>query len=140
MEIYYEVSGSGAVCHTINPRLAPEQIVYLVTHAEDKCLFMDLTFVPLIEKLADQLPKVKGFVIMTDEVHMPKTALPNVICYETLVASADDDYQKIINCRRLRNKKRESRSDHTANSPFEYSLLQPLEEHAEAFKGTTFRN
>ena len=59
---------------------------------------------------------------------------------EIMVASADDDYQKIINCRQLRNKKRESCPDHTANSPFKYSLLQPLEDHAEAFKGTTFRN
>jgi fatty-acyl-CoA synthase len=54
---------------------------------------MDLTFVPFVEKLVDQLPTVKGFVIMTDEAHMPETALPNVICYETLMASADDNYQ-----------------------------------------------
>jgi len=93
VEIYYGVSGMGAVCHTINPRLFPEQIVFIVNHAEDKYIFMDLTFVPLIEKLVGQLPEVKGFVIMSDEAHMPETALPNVICYETLVASADDDYQ-----------------------------------------------
>ncbi len=71
VEIYYGVSGMGAVCHTINPRLFPEQIVFIVNHAEDKYIFMDLTFVPLIEKLVDQLPEVKGFVIMTDEAHMP---------------------------------------------------------------------
>jgi len=93
VEIYYGVSGMGAVCHTINPRLFPEQIVFIVNHAEDKYIFMDLTFVPLIEKLVGQFPEVKGFVIMSDEAHMPETALPNVICYETLVASADDDYQ-----------------------------------------------
>jgi fatty-acyl-CoA synthase len=93
VEIYYGVSGMGAVCHTINPRLFPEQIVYIVNHAEDKYIFVDLTFVPLIEKLVGQLPGVKGFVIMTDEAHMPETTLPNVICYETLMASADDDYQ-----------------------------------------------
>jgi fatty-acyl-CoA synthase len=93
VEIYYGVSGMGAVCHTINPRLFPEQIIYIINHAEDKYIFIDLTFVPLIEKLADQLPKVKGFVIMTDEAHMPETGLPNVICYEALVASADDDYR-----------------------------------------------
>ena len=92
LEIYYGVSGMGAVCHTINPRLFAEQIIYIINHAEDKYIFIDLTFVPLIEKLADQLPKVKGFVIMTDEAHMPETGLPNVICYETLMASADDDY------------------------------------------------
>ena len=93
VEIYYGVSGMGAVCHTINPRLFPEQIVYIVNHAEDRYIFMDLTFVPLIEKLADKFPKVEGFVIMTDEAHMPETTMPNVICYETLMASADDDYQ-----------------------------------------------
>jgi acyl-CoA synthetase (AMP-forming)/AMP-acid ligase II len=93
VEVYYGVSGMGAVCHTINPRLFPEQIIYIVNHAEDKYIFMDLTFVPLIEKLIDNLPNVKGYVIMTDEANMPETALPNVICYETLVASADDDYE-----------------------------------------------
>ncbi len=93
VEIYYGVSGMGAVCHTINPRLFPEQIMYIINHAEDKYLFTDLTFVPLIEKLIDHLPNVKGFVIMTDETNMPETALPNVICYENLLATADDDYQ-----------------------------------------------
>lgn len=93
VEIYYGVSGMGAVCHTINPRLFPEQIVYIVNHAEDKYIFTDLTFVPLIEKIIDHIPNVKGFVIMTDEANMPDTALPNVICYETLLATADDDYK-----------------------------------------------
>ena len=93
VEIYFGVSGMGAVCHTINPRLFPEQIVYIIKHAEDKYIFMDLSFVPLIEKLVDQIPQVKGFVIMTDEANMPDTALPNVICYENLLAGADDDYK-----------------------------------------------
>ena len=93
VEIYYGVSGMGAVCHTINPRLFPEQIIYIVNHAEDKYIFTDLTFVPLLEKIIGQIPKVKGFVIMTDEATMPQTTLPNVICYENLLASADDDYQ-----------------------------------------------
>lgn len=93
LEIYYGVSGMGAVCHTINPRLFPEQIVYIINHAEDKYIFMDLTFVPLIEKLIDHIPNVKGFVIMTNEANMPETALPNVICYENLLATADDDYK-----------------------------------------------
>ena len=93
VEIYYGVSGMGAVCHTINPRLFPEQIIYIVNHAEDRYIFTDLTFVPLLEKIIDQIPQVKGFVIMTDEANMPDTALPNVICYENLLATADDDYQ-----------------------------------------------
>jgi len=93
VEIYYGVSGMGAVCHTINPRLFPEQIVYIINHAEDKYIFLDLTFVPLIEKIIDQIPQVKGFVIMTGEANMPETVLPNVICYENLLAGADDDYK-----------------------------------------------
>jgi len=93
VEIYYAVSGMGAVCHTINPRLFPEQIVYIVNHAEDKHIFTDLTFVPLIESIIDQIPQVKGFVIMTDEANMPQTTLPNVICYENLLATCDDDYK-----------------------------------------------
>jgi len=93
VEIYYGVSGMGAVCHTINPRLFHEQIVYIVNHAEDKYIFVDLTFVPLIEKLVDQISQVKGFIVMTDEANMPDTALPNVICFENLLAGADDDYK-----------------------------------------------
>jgi len=93
VEIYYGVSGVGAVCHTINPRLFPEQIIYIINHAEDKYIFTDLTFVPLLEKVIDQISQVKGFVVMTDEANMPQTELPNVICYENLLAGADDDYQ-----------------------------------------------
>jgi len=92
VEIYYAVSGMGAVCHTINPRLFPEQVIYIANHAEDTYIFTDLTFVPLFDKLAEQLPNVKGYIVMTDEAHMPETSLPNVICYETLMSSADDDY------------------------------------------------
>ena len=92
VEIYYAVSGMGAVCHTINPRLFPEQVIYIANHAEDTYIFTDLTFVPLFDKLAEQLPNVKGYIVMTDEAHMPETSLPNLICYETLMDSADDDY------------------------------------------------
>ena len=93
VEIYYGVSGMGAVCHTINPRLFPEQMAYIVNHAEDMYIFLDLTFVTLLEKIVDHTPNVRGFVIMTDEANMPDTRLPNVVCYETLLAGADDDYQ-----------------------------------------------
>jgi fatty-acyl-CoA synthase len=92
MEIYFGVSGMGAVCHTINPRLFPEQIAYIVNHAEDKYIFVDLTFVPLIEALKDHLKNVKGFIVMTDEAHMPESALDNLLCYETLVEAEDGDY------------------------------------------------
>ena len=92
MELYFGVSGMGAVLHTINPRLFPEQIEYIVNHAEDKLLFFDLTFVPLLEKLAPALKAVKGFVAMTDRAHMPAAKLPNLLCYEDLVGAQDDDY------------------------------------------------
>ncbi len=92
MEVYYGVSGMGAVCHTINPRLFPEQIIYIVNHAEDAYMFIDLTFVPLLEKLADKLGCVKGYVVMTDREHMPDTSLKNAICYEELIEQGDDAY------------------------------------------------
>ncbi len=86
-ELYYAISGIGAVCHTINPRLFPEQIAYIVTHAGDKLLFSDLTFIPLVEKLRDKLPAGLAVIAMTDEAHMPRSAaLPVLGCYETLIA------------------------------------------------------
>ena len=81
MELYYGVSGMDAVLHTINPRLFPEQIVYIANHAEDMYLFFDLTFAPLIEKLGPLMTSVKGFVAMTDRAHMPVLNVPNLICY-----------------------------------------------------------
>ncbi len=90
-EVYFGVAGMGAVCHTINPRLFPEQIVYIANHAEDSYLFFDLTFVPLVEKLLPQLKTVKGFVVMTDKDHMP-ASIPNAICYEELLNSHPGDY------------------------------------------------
>ncbi len=92
LEIYFGVSGMGAVCHTINPRLFPEQIAYIVGHAEDTYLFVDLTFVPLVEALADTLTGLKGIVVMTDAAHVPDTKLPGILCYETLLAGHDGDY------------------------------------------------
>ena len=92
-ELYYGVSGMGAILHTINPRLFPEQLVYIVNHAEDAYLFVDLTFVPLLEALADKLETVKGFVIMTDDAHMPETTLANACCYETLIGAESSDYE-----------------------------------------------
>ena len=89
-ELYFGISGIGAVCHTINPRLFHEQIEYIVNHAEDRVLFVDLTFVPLVEKLADKLKPIRHIVIMTDAAHMPQTALPDALCYETLIAAETD--------------------------------------------------
>ena len=93
MELYYGVSGMGAVLHTINPRLFPEQIAYIANHAEDQYLFFDLTFAPLIEKLGPLMKSVKGFVAMTDRAHMPALTVPNLICYEELVGAQRSDYE-----------------------------------------------
>ena len=92
LEIYYGVSGSGYVCHTINPRLFPEQIVYIINHAEDRFICVDAMFVPLLEAIADKIPNVEGFIILTDEAHMPDTSLRNVMCYETLLAAESPDF------------------------------------------------
>lgn len=89
-ETYYAISCIGAITHTINPRLFPEQIVYIANHAEDKVLFLDLTFVPLVEALQDKMGTIEKYVIMTDREHMPETTLPNVICYEELIAEESD--------------------------------------------------
>ena len=91
-ELYYGVSGMGAICHMINPRLFAAQVAYIMNHAEDMLVFADLTFLSLLEEIAPDVGTVKGFVIMTDEANMPETALPNVYCYETLLAVQDDDY------------------------------------------------
>ena len=92
-ELYYGVSGMGAVLHTVNPRLFPEQIAYIVNHAEDRLIFTDLSFVPTLERLAPELASVEAFVVMTDEAHMPETGLKNALCYETLVGAEPADYE-----------------------------------------------
>ncbi|MEI4232177.1 long-chain fatty acid--CoA ligase [Roseovarius sp. D22-M7] len=90
-ELYYGVSGIGAVCHTINPRLSHEQLVYIIRHAGDRLLFLDLTFVPLVEALLPDLPRDLRFVILTDRAHMPETGI-NALCYEDLLAGQPTQY------------------------------------------------
>ncbi|MDX1482332.1 MAG: 3-(methylthio)propionyl-CoA ligase [Woeseiaceae bacterium] len=92
LEAYYGISGAGFVCHTINPRLFPEQQVFIINHAEDRWIMTDVMFVPLLEKLVDKINGVKGFIVMTDEAHMPETSLENVLCYETLIGAEAPDY------------------------------------------------
>jgi len=92
-EIYYAVAGSGAVIHTINPRLFPEQIAYIANHAEDRFVFFDLTFVPLVEKLAPLLKSVQGFVALTGREGMPKASIQNLLCYEDLIEKESAAYQ-----------------------------------------------
>ena len=92
-ELYYAISGMGAIIHTINPRLFAEQIIYIVNHAEDKYLFVDLTFVPLLEAIKDHITVLRGIVVMTDAAHMPRSqALPNLICYEDLIADESEEF------------------------------------------------
>jgi acyl-CoA synthetase (AMP-forming)/AMP-acid ligase II len=81
----------GAVCHTLNPRLHPSQIVYIMNHAEDRILFVDSTFVPLAEAVADQLDSVERWVILTDADHMPDTRLDGAVAYEDFIAERDGD-------------------------------------------------
>jgi fatty-acyl-CoA synthase len=92
IEAYYGISGAGYVCHTINPRLFPEQLVFIINHAEDRWIFTDVMFVPLLEAFADKIPNVEGFVVMTDEAHMPETSLTNVMCYESLIADESREF------------------------------------------------
>ena len=91
-ELYFGVSGMGAITHTINPRLFPEQIAYIVGHAEDRYLFVDLTFLPLIEALKDKLPSLEGVVVLTDREHMPESDL-ELLCYEELIADCSETYE-----------------------------------------------
>jgi 3-(methylthio)propionyl---CoA ligase len=94
MELYYAVSGSGAVLHTINPRLHPDQIVYIADHAEDQVLFFDLTFLPLIQAVASRVKTIRHFVAMTDRAHMPADPkVPGLLCYEELIAGEDGRFE-----------------------------------------------
>jgi 3-(methylthio)propionyl---CoA ligase len=94
LELYYAISGSGAVMHTVNPRLHPEQIAYIANHAEDQYLFFDITFLPLVEAFASQCKTVKGFVMMCDKDRMPaESKIPNLMCYEDLVSGSSDKYE-----------------------------------------------
>jgi fatty-acyl-CoA synthase len=92
-EIEHGVTGMGAVWHAINPRLIPAQISYIANHAADVALFFDATFVPLVERLAGELPTVRLLVLMADRSAMPQTALPNLVCYEELVDSGDANFE-----------------------------------------------
>ncbi|HRD98459.1 MAG TPA: 3-(methylthio)propionyl-CoA ligase [Rubrivivax sp.] len=96
MELYYGVSGSGAVLHTINPRLHPDQITYIADHAEDQVLFFDMTFLPLIQAVARRSRTIRHFVAMTDRAHMPApevaATIPGLLCYDELIEAQDDQY------------------------------------------------
>ncbi len=92
MECWYGILGIGAIYHTVNPRLFPDQIAWIVNDAQDRILLTDLTFVPLLESLAGKLPTIERYVVLTDAAHMPKTTLKNAVAYEDWIASVDGDF------------------------------------------------
>src|SRR5690242_19281297 len=92
-ELYYAISGIGAVCHTVNPRLFDEQIVYIVNHAADRLLFVDASFAPLVDRLAPHLPTECRIVWMTENGGEPSTRLPHLPCYEALIAAENADFE-----------------------------------------------
>ena len=92
MELYFGVSGMGAVLHTINPRLFPEQIEFIANHAEDQYLFFDLSFAALVEQLAPRMKTVKAFIALTDRSRMPDIEVPNLLCYEDLIDGQSSEF------------------------------------------------
>jgi 3-(methylthio)propionyl---CoA ligase len=91
-EAWYGILGIGAVYHTVNPRLFPEQLIYIINHGEDRVMMTDLTFVPLFEKIQEHLPLVETYIVLTDHDHMPDTSLKNAICYEDWLNEVDGDF------------------------------------------------
>ena len=91
-ELYYAISCSGAVCHTINPRLFPEQIEYIANHADDRMIFVDPAFVPLLEALQDKLTTVERYVVLTNAESMPDTSLANAVDYESFIGGHSDSF------------------------------------------------
>ncbi|MCD2177829.1 long-chain-fatty-acid--CoA ligase [Rhizobium sp. C1] len=92
LEAWYGIMGCGAVYHTLNPRLFPQQIAWIMNDAEDRFLFVDITFMPIVEKIAPLVPTLEKVIVLTDAAHMPQTSLPNVVPYEEWLAEVDDDY------------------------------------------------
>ncbi len=89
-ELYYGIAGIGAVTHTVNPRLFPDQITYIVNHAEDRLVFVDPLIVPVLEKIRDELPCVEAYIILTNDDNMPDTGLKNAQSYESFIGSQPD--------------------------------------------------
>ena len=93
LEAWYGIVGIGAIYHTVNPRLFPDQVIWIINHAEDRVMMTDLTFVPFLEKIADKLPTIERYILLTDAAHMPKTTLKNAVAYEDWIAEADGDFK-----------------------------------------------
>ncbi len=92
LECWYGIMGIGAICHTVNPRLFPDQIAWILNHAQDRIVITDITFVPVLEQIAAKLPSVERYVILTDKAHMPETKLKNAIAYEDWIGEVDGDF------------------------------------------------
>jgi fatty-acyl-CoA synthase len=92
LECWYGIMGIGAICHTVNPRLFPDQIAWIINHAQDRVVITDLTFIPILEQIAPKLPSVERYVVLTDHAHMPETKLKNAIAYEDWIAACDGDF------------------------------------------------
>jgi fatty-acyl-CoA synthase len=92
LEAWYGITGIGAVYHTVNPRLFPDQIAWIVNHAEDRMMIADVTFVAMLEKIADKMPTIERYVLLCDAAHMPQTTLRNAVPYEEWIGAADGDF------------------------------------------------
>jgi len=93
IEAWYGTMGMGGVYHTLNPRLFPEQIAWIMNHAEDACLFVDLTFMPIVEKIAPLLKTLRQVIVLTDAAHMPATSLPRAVAYEEWLKAGDAEFR-----------------------------------------------
>jgi len=93
LESWYGIMGLGAICHTLNPRLHTDQLDYIVNHAEDDILFVDLTFLPIVEAIVDRLHTVRKYIVFTDSDHMPETTLPNAVAFEDWIGDVDEDFE-----------------------------------------------
>ena len=91
LEAWYGIAGIGAIYHTLNPRLFPEQIAWIANHAEDRVLMFDITFSELVAKLAPQMKTVELFIALTDRAHLP-AGIPNCMAYEDFIAEADEAF------------------------------------------------
>jgi len=92
LEAWYGIMGIGAIYHTINPRLFPDQIVWIANHAQDRLMLLDLTFVPMLEQLASRLPSIERYVVLTAARHMPATSLRDAVPYEEWIGEVDGDF------------------------------------------------
>ncbi len=91
LELWYGITGAGAIYHTVNPRLFPDQIAWILNHAESRLLFTDITFLPLVEKLKPMLSSVEAVIVLTDAAHLPENGI-GAIAYEDFIAEVDDDF------------------------------------------------